>query len=168
MNEVQKACDIFEKYGIKTRLDSNNMIIISHYCQPKDTTFEELGINEDELIKNVIGCEGCFDTLKSKLTTFPLVVSNEIKLYPQTNITEMPNLKAVCILVANSKLKKLPKLKAVGSISLENSPIRQLPKLKEATIFVAQNSALEKQNIGDYITEDNNSDGVGIAIYKYI
>lgn len=33
---------------------------------------------------------------------------------------------------------------------------------------VMKNSALEKQKIGDYITEDNNSDGVGIAIYKYV
>ena len=31
-----------------------------------------------------------------------------------------------------------------------------------------QNSALEKQNIADYVTEDNNSDGVGNAIYKFI
>jgi len=29
-------------------------------------------------------------------------------------------------------------------------------------------SALEKQGIADYVTEDNNSDGVGKAIYKYI
>ena len=34
--------------------------------------------------------------------------------------------------------------------------------------IVMKNSALEKQNIADYITEDNNSDGVGNAIYKYI
>lgn len=31
-----------------------------------------------------------------------------------------------------------------------------------------KNSALEKQNIAKYITDDNNSDGVGNAIYKYI
>jgi len=31
-----------------------------------------------------------------------------------------------------------------------------------------QKSALEKQNIADYVTEDNNSDGVGNAIYKFI
>ena len=31
-----------------------------------------------------------------------------------------------------------------------------------------KNSALEKQKIADYITEDNNSDGVGKAIYKYV
>lgn len=33
--------------------------------------------------------------------------------------------------------------------------------------IVMKNSALEKQKIGDYITDDNNSDGVGKAIYKY-
>lgn len=34
--------------------------------------------------------------------------------------------------------------------------------------IVMKNSALEKQKIGDYITEDNNSDGVGIAIYSHV
>lgn len=33
---------------------------------------------------------------------------------------------------------------------------------------VMKNSALEKQEIGDFITEDNNSDGVGLAIYKHV
>ena len=41
--------------------------------------------------------------------------------------------------------------------------------VKNAGVGVAmQGSALEKQNIADYVTEDNNSDGVGKAIYKYI
>ena len=34
--------------------------------------------------------------------------------------------------------------------------------------IVMSGSALEKQDIADYVTEDNNSDGVGKAIYKYI
>lgn len=34
--------------------------------------------------------------------------------------------------------------------------------------IVMKNSALEKRNVADYITEDNNSDGVGNAIYKYV
>ena len=34
--------------------------------------------------------------------------------------------------------------------------------------IVMKNSALEKQNIADYVTDDNNSNGVGNAIYKYI
>lgn len=41
--------------------------------------------------------------------------------------------------------------------------------VKNAGLGIAmKNSALEKQNIADYITEDNNSDGVANAIYKYI
>lgn len=34
--------------------------------------------------------------------------------------------------------------------------------------IVMKNSALEKQKVGDYVTEDNNSNGVGLAIYKQI
>lgn len=34
--------------------------------------------------------------------------------------------------------------------------------------IVMKNSALEKRKIADYITDDNNSNGVGNAIYKYI
>lgn len=33
---------------------------------------------------------------------------------------------------------------------------------------VMKNSALEKQNIADYITDDNNTDGVGNVIFRYI
>ena len=101
MNKIEWATEIFEKYGIKTTVRGNNQIIISHYNQPKGTTFQELGINEDELIENVIGCEGIFDTLKSQLTTFPLVVSREIRLYNDGKITAMPNLKAVGVFVGN-------------------------------------------------------------------
>ena len=135
--------ELFEKYGISASLNKDNKIIISHYSQPKNTTFVELGINEDELIKDVVACSGVFDTRKSSLTTFPLEVSQEIRLYEDTAILEMPNLKAAGKIVLNSKLKKLPKLKAVGSIALENSQIKALPKLKEAGILIAQNSALK-------------------------
>ena len=34
--------------------------------------------------------------------------------------------------------------------------------------IVMKNSALEKHNVANYVTDDNNSDGVGKAIYKYI
>lgn len=41
--------------------------------------------------------------------------------------------------------------------------------IKNAGVGITMSgSALEKQNIADYVTEDNNSDGVGKAIYKYI
>ncbi|MBQ9149596.1 hypothetical protein IJX73_01560 [bacterium] len=153
MNEIQKSIDVFEKYGIKTSVNKDNLIIISHYNQPKGTTFAELGIDEDELIKHVVACSGIFDTRKSKLTTFPLEVSQEIRMDEATQITQMPNLKAVGKFIVNSKLKKLPKLKAVSSISLVNSNINSLPKLKEAGILIAQNSKLKDlenlENVGN-------------------
>ena len=46
--------------------------------------------------------------------------------------------------------------------------INDYEMVKNAGVGIAmKNSALEKQKIADYITEDNNSDGVGKAIYRY-
>lgn len=47
--------------------------------------------------------------------------------------------------------------------------MNDLEMVKNAGLgIVMKNSALEQLNIADFITEDNNSDGVGKAIYKYI
>lgn len=47
--------------------------------------------------------------------------------------------------------------------------MNDLKMIKNAGLgVVMKNSALEKQKIGDFITEDNNSDGVGMAVYKYV
>lgn len=145
MNEMtlQRAMEIFSENGIQARLNGENKIIISHYAQPNGKTFKQMGIDENELIKDVVGCEGVFDARKSSLTSFPLVVCKEIRLYEDNKIEEMPNLKVAGIIVANKYLKKMPKLKAVGSMSLEESSIKALPKLKEAGILIAQNSPLK-------------------------
>ena len=144
MLDTKEAVEIFEKYGIKAHVDNNDMIIISHYCQPKEKTFLELGINEDELIEKVVACEGRFDTRKSALSTFPLIACRELRLDFDTKISELPNLKAVGVLLVNKYLKKMPKLKSAGSISMENSVVKSLPKLKEVAIFIAQSSSLEE------------------------
>lgn len=47
--------------------------------------------------------------------------------------------------------------------------MNDLKMVQNAGMGIAmKNSALEKQNIADYLTEDNNSDGVANAIYKYV
>ncbi|MBR1618156.1 hypothetical protein IJ670_08405 [bacterium] len=140
----QEAQEILNKYDIKTTLDNNNQLTISHYSQPKEKTFFELGINEDELIEHVVACRGVFDLRNSKLTKFPLYASREIRLYPDNKISQMPNLKVAGIFVTNKNLKKLPKLKFVSSIVLEDSQIKSFPKLKQAGIIIAQNSSLEE------------------------
>ena len=144
MIELQQAIEIFEKNGIKTTVDNNNMITISGYNQPKGTTFKEQGINEDELIAHVIACDGKFETRKSALTTFPLIACRELRMDEATEIVEMPNLKVVGVFVVNKKLKKVPKLKIAGSISMEESVIKSMPKLKEVEVIIAQNSKLEE------------------------
>ena len=144
MIELKEAIEIFEKNGIQTSVDNNNMLTISSYDQPKGTTFKEQGINEDELIKHVAVCNGKFDTRKSALTTFPLEACRELRMAEDTEIVEMPNLKCVGVFVVNKKLKKLPKLKIAGSISMEESIVKSMPKLREIQVLVAQNSKLEE------------------------
>lgn len=144
MIELEQAVEIFEKYGITAKKDNNNMLIISHYCQPKGTTFKEIGINEDELLSHVVACEGKFETRNSSLTVFPLTACRELRLDKDTVLAELPNLKAVGTFLVNEHLKKAPKLKSIASASLENSKIRSLPKLKEAGILTIQNSKLEE------------------------
>ncbi len=144
MIELEQAIEIFEKYGIKAVPDNNNRLVISHYCQPKGTTFTKLGINEDELIQHVAICEGRFDTAKSALTTFPLDAVSELRMAIDTKISEFPNLRAVGTFIVNNHLKKAPKLKTIGSAALDGSLIKSLPKLKEAGILTIQNSKLEE------------------------
>lgn len=64
----------------------------------------------------------------------------------------------------------------IGKLGIEENDVicigdnmNDLKMIKNAGLGIAmKNSAIEKQNIADYVTEDNNSDGVGNAIYKYI
>lgn len=59
-------------------------------------------------------------------------------------------------------------IKAEEVISIGDN-INDFKMIKNAGIgIVMKNSALEKQEIADFVTQDNNSDGVGMAIYKYI
>ena len=47
--------------------------------------------------------------------------------------------------------------------------INDYEMVKNSGLGIAmKNSALEKEKIAKYITEDNNSNGVGNAIFKYI
>jgi len=114
-DKIQWALEIFNENGIEAKLEQD-YIMISNYHQPKGKTFEELNINEDELIENVGVCLGTFDLRKSKLTAFPLLAAKEIRMYSDSEIKEMPNLKIAGSIVAGGKLKKLPKLKKAISI----------------------------------------------------
>lgn len=79
--------------------------------------------------------------------------------------------------VTNKDANKWPAIKFLTQrLNIEDEEIicigdnmNDLEMVKNAGLgIVMKNSALEKLNIADFITEDNNSDGVGEAIYKYI
>ena len=64
-NKLQKVIGsndpkaIFNMFGISAKEDENGNLIISHYCQPSlDYSFDDLGIDENELFKRVIRIEG--------------------------------------------------------------------------------------------------------------
>ena len=81
--------------------------------------------------------------------------------------TEISNKNANKWEAVNYLLKKLH-IKEKEVICIGDN-INDLKMVKNAGLGIAmKNSALEKQNIADYITEDNNSDGVGKALYRYI
>ena len=45
--------NILNYFGFNVKVDENGMFEISHFQQPNDFTFEELGINENELFKKI-------------------------------------------------------------------------------------------------------------------
>ena len=64
----------FEKrlnaFGINTTVDKNNKLVLSEYRQPAEgVTFEDIGINEDKLLKNVSTIKGNADFTDSKATS---------------------------------------------------------------------------------------------------
>ena len=79
--------------------------------------------------------------------------------------------------VTNKDANKWPAIKfLIEKLNIKQEEVicigdnmNDLKMVKEAGLGIAmKNSALEKLNVANYITEDNNSDGVGNAIYNYI
>ena len=75
--DIKSAQDIFNTFGIDTKIRKDGKLIISHYTQPKNSNFNELGIDEDELLKNVAEIEGDADFLGSNATTLGSIESIE-------------------------------------------------------------------------------------------
>ena len=88
---------IFNYFGIKTKKDKDGMLVLSHFDEPKEVTFEDLGINEDNLFKNVSKIEG-----NAKFCRSPM---NDLG-----NLQEIGGDAALEF----SKIKSLGKLKRIG------------------------------------------------------
>ncbi|MBQ6515579.1 hypothetical protein IJI31_00195 [bacterium] len=64
-NDYEK---LFNFYDMETSRDKNGMLILSHYDEPKDISFNDLGIDGSKLFKNVSKIEGDAKFCSSEMT----------------------------------------------------------------------------------------------------
>ena len=98
VKNIDDAIKIFECIGIQATKRKDGTLTLSHYRQPsEDLTFDDLGINEDKLIKYV-----------SKIEQFATFENSEV--------TKLPNLKYVGgdFNIHGTKIKSLGVLKSIG------------------------------------------------------
>ena len=116
-----------------------------------------------EKLKNIKGVEVLDVEHMSKKIIRIGTEEHKIEYY-YTEVTNENTNKWSAIQVLAKKLG-IPESQVIGI----GDNMNDFEMVKNAGLGVAmKNSALEKQGIAGYITEDNNSDGVGNAIYKYI
>ena len=134
------AVEIFNQYGIQTTELLDGELFISHYCQPislddEDLSFSKLGINEDELLKNVVAIEGNADFSGSSAKTLGGIC------YVGGNLT-----------LSDSDVEDSGELRAVdGNINLMNSKLKSLGKVKKVkgNIFLNDSSAIKTSDLGE-------------------
>ena len=145
---------------IQTHIQENNLKILKIIiCDDSKIIFN----NIIEKLKNIKGVEVLdVEHMSKKIIR---VGTEEHKIeYFYTEVTNKDTNKWTAIKNLANKLK----IKEEQIICIGDN-INDYEMVKNAGLGIAmKNSALEKQNIADYVTEDNNSDGVGNAIYKYI
>lgn len=90
---------IFKYFGIKSVKDDDSLLIISEYKQPAENiTFENLGINENDLFKKIKQIQGTAVLISSNLTSTGALESVYGDLYLNNRINcnvKYPNLKVV-------------------------------------------------------------------------
>lgn len=149
-----KTQQILSDFGIKSKT-TNGKMVLSHYCQPKDYTFKQAGINEDKLLKDVVGIMGNADFTNSAVTNLSKLkkVGGHLKAenHPSdinlsslekvgtnidicySNITSMSNLKEIggWAHLDGAKLNNLDSLESVGNwLSLSGTRVKELPSIQ--------------------------------------
>ncbi len=166
-NDVAK---ILNHFGYNATEDENHNVTISHYNQPSpDYTFQDLGINENNLFKKITRIKGNANFGNSILTDLgklEVIEGNanfnhsqikrmdnlkEVKgnaTFQNSKLTSLYNLKSICGMAdfEKSNLEDLGELEFIGSSAFfENSKIKSLNKLK----VINQHLFLPNSNIED-------------------
>ncbi len=129
-----KSEKIFNYFGLQAKQDKNGMLIISEYRQPNNNfSFKDVGIDENELFKDVINIEKSANFQDSSLTCLHNLESiGGAAFFSNSKIENLGNLKSIngSVFLHNSKLKHLDNLEYVGgNLYLNHSLITDLGKL---------------------------------------
>ena len=131
-NNAEKLLPLF---SIKVKKDTDGMLIISNYNQPNcHYTYSDLGINENEMFKQIKKIEGDAIFKDSKLKTLHNLERIEGEAnFENSNITETGNLKYIGkdIRLTNSNLKQLKNVGIIkGNLKVDDCKLESLGKLR--------------------------------------
>jgi len=134
LKTVEAAIKVLNSCGIQTEKDGHNKLIISKYCQPGYTTFEELGVDENKLFKYITEISNHANFTNSQATSLgSLEYIGADAIFGHSQITDLGNLKYIArnLDLSNSKLTNLGKLKRVGgSAYFSESKLKKLGNLE--------------------------------------
>ena len=155
VKNIDDAIKIFECIGIQAKKMKDGTLTLSHYRQPsEDLTFDDLGINEDKLIKYVSKIEQFATFENSKVTKLPNLkyVGGDFNIHgtkikslgplrtiggdahlTSKNLTNLGDLKHVGgnFMLCHSEIESLQNLETVGgSLNIRGSKLKNLGKLK--------------------------------------
>lgn len=167
--------NILNYLGFKTEILDDGMLEISHYDQPYNFFFEELGINENDLFKKVRKIKGTSNFKHCKATSlFNIESIGERAYFGESQITSLGNLKAVGgrASFSHSKIKNLGGLESIGQASFMDSQVEDLGNLKRINedVYFGE-SKIKSLNKLEYIggvAKIFNCELVDLGALKYI
>lgn len=133
---------IYKFFGLKVKNDDKKeKLILSKYVQPdEDITYEDLGIDENKLFKNVIKIKGHAS-------------------FNNSNLTDLANLESIGLSAdfSNSQNLKLGKLKSIGSADFRGSILIDLGNLRTISAYADFRDS--------EITNLNNLESIGDSVF---
>ena len=125
---------IFNYFGIDVKHDKNNEMILSDYYLPEGLYYSDLGIDENELFKNVIKIEGCADFTNSELSsTHNLKEVCGNATFTLSKIKTLPHLEKINgnAVFTNSKLEETGAIKSVKNLILKDSKVKKITNVEK-------------------------------------
>ena len=109
---------LFDELGVKYKEDENGLLILDSYKQPRNFTYNDIGVDENSLFKDIIEIKNSLNLEDSNATSLGSLerLGKYVYIFSGTNIEDLGNLKTVqgSLIFTRSKVKKADKLEYVG------------------------------------------------------